>query len=224
MGYAPEALLSYLAFLGFHPGDDREILSRTELLEAFSIERIGHSGSVFDAQKLRWVNGHFLHHATGEQILGWIEQAKQPEPPRWVQAFERLARGVSPETLRHVVEVVRGNVRTLEELPSELEVLLDSPRLEPEARIVLNDPLARQVCGAVADELKGLAVWTGAEIKSAILRAGERLGLKGRALFQPVRVALTGRTHGPELASLAEFLTQDRCLATLYKAAAENTS
>src|SRR5207249_3010369 len=70
-GFVPEALLSYLALLGFHPGDDREILSRAELLEAFDLSRVGRSGSVFDPDKLRWVNAHYLHHASGEQLLVW---------------------------------------------------------------------------------------------------------------------------------------------------------
>src|SRR5262249_29886598 len=67
-GYLPEALLSYLALLGFHPGDDREILSRDELLGAFSLDRVGTSGSVFDADKLRWVNAHTLHRADGAAL------------------------------------------------------------------------------------------------------------------------------------------------------------
>ncbi|HKQ56623.1 MAG TPA: glutamate--tRNA ligase, partial [Candidatus Eisenbacteria bacterium] len=65
-GFVPEALLSYLALLGFHPGDDREILSREELLQSFSLERVGRSGSVFDAEKLQWVNAQLLHHAAGD--------------------------------------------------------------------------------------------------------------------------------------------------------------
>jgi glutamyl-tRNA synthetase len=223
-GYVPDALLAYLAFLGFHPGDDREILTREELLEAFAMERIGKSGSVFDAQKLSWVNAHFLHHADGARILGWVERARDEEPPEWIQAFDRLAHGVKPEILKTVVELVRGNIRTLEELPAELAVLLDSPRLEDAARPVLEDPKARQVCRAVADELRGLAAWTGSEIKSAILRAGARLGVQGKVLFQPVRVALTGRTHGPELALLAEFLDKEPGLSYLDGAAQERTS
>ncbi len=67
-GFVPEALLGYLALLGFHPGDDRELLTREELLEAFTLDRLGSSGSVFDPDKLRWVNAHWLHHASGEQL------------------------------------------------------------------------------------------------------------------------------------------------------------
>src|SRR5438094_643434 len=78
-GYVPEALLSYLALLGFHPGDDREILSRQELLESFSLERVGKSGSVFDPDKLRWVNGHVLHTASGGELLAWGAEFLPPE-------------------------------------------------------------------------------------------------------------------------------------------------
>ena len=78
-GYVPEALLSYLALLGFHPGDDREILTREELLRAFSLERVGKSGSVFDPDKLRWVNAHYLHHASGAELRAW-ERRFCPSP------------------------------------------------------------------------------------------------------------------------------------------------
>src|SRR5206468_7800287 len=116
-GYVPEALLSYLALLGFHPGDDREILTREELLRAFSLERVGKSGSVFDPDKLRWVNAHYLHHASGAQIRAWGE-AFLPES----------ARALPPGELERWLEAVRGNLATLADLPAELGALLEGPR------------------------------------------------------------------------------------------------
>lgn len=79
-GYVSDALLSYLALLGFHPGDDRETLSRAEMLEAFTLDRLGKSGSVFDSAKLQWVNAHYLHHATGERLSGWLTRPPAPCP------------------------------------------------------------------------------------------------------------------------------------------------
>src|SRR5439155_5431772 len=92
-GYVAEALLSYLALLGFHPGDDREILSRAELIEAFSLERVGKSGSVFDPVKLRWVNARHLHHASGAAIRTWIEgiaACSAGERIEWLEALAKL--------------------------------------------------------------------------------------------------------------------------------------
>jgi nondiscriminating glutamyl-tRNA synthetase len=224
--------MSYLALLGFHPGDDREILSRLELLEAFSLDRVGKSGSVFDPDKLRWTNAHYLHHASGARLLDWIsaevEAGRRPgaRPTAWAEAFARLTAGVPTASLERMLELIRGNLATLGDVPGELEYLLEErvERLEPEAAPVLDVPKAREVCTALADELERLADWSADAVKSALQRVGKNLGLKGRELFQPVRVALTGRTHGPELPLLAEFIGRDRCVMRLQAAAARRGS
>ncbi len=213
-GFVPEALLSYLALLGFHPGDDREILTRTELLEAFTLDRVGASGSVFDPDKLRWVNAHYLHHASGEELERWSRELL----PAGLQ-------GRSPEEVRRWLELVRGNVTTLAELDRELEpYMTDPPAFEPEARASLEAARAPEVCAAWAEALGSLAEWSPERIKSALHETGARLGVKGRELHQPVRAALTGRTHGPELPRIAEALGRDRCVARLRAAAARSPS
>jgi nondiscriminating glutamyl-tRNA synthetase len=208
-GFVPEALLSHLALLGFHPGDDREILAREDLLACFSLERVGKSGSVFDADKLRWVNAHYLHHADGARLS------------EWGGAFlPAAARGFDPARLTALLEGVRGNLTTLADLPRELAPFLDEVlEFEPEAAAALAAPRAGEVCAALAAALAELAQWSGERVKSAVQSVGGTLGLKGRELFQPVRVALTGRTHGPELPLVAELLGRERCLARLSAAA-----
>ena len=209
-GYVPEALLSYLALLGFHPGDDREILSRQELLESFSLERVGKSGSVFDPDKLRWVNAQVLHHASPAEIA------------RWGAPFlPAAARTLDPATLERLIALVRGNLGTLADLGAELAPFLDAePAPDEEAAATLATQRAREICGALADNWQKLAEWSGAALKSAILAQGAELGVKGRELFQPLRAALTGRVHGPELPAVAEALGRERSVARLRAAAA----
>jgi glutamyl/glutaminyl-tRNA synthetase len=101
-----DALLSYLALLGFHPGDDREILSRTELLEAFSLERVGKSGAVFDPAKLAWVNARMLHTASGAELLEW---GLRVPATRWRMRWH--AGSVADRTrLEALLQGVRGNL------------------------------------------------------------------------------------------------------------------
>lgn len=210
-GYVAEALLSYLALLGFHPGDDREILSREELLAAFTLDRLGTSGAVFDPAKLRWTNAHVLHHAAGARIAAWGGDF-----------LPAGARALPAGTLHRALEVIRGNLATLADLPAELEWLLaDTPAPEPEARAALEPAPARELCGALARDLAALAPWSADGFKSAVQSLGKRLGIKGRELFQPVRAALTGRTHGPELPPLAELLGRERVIRRLESAARE---
>jgi nondiscriminating glutamyl-tRNA synthetase len=204
-GYLPEALLSYLALLGFHPGDNREILSRDELLEAFTLERVGKAGAVFDPDKLRWVNAHYLHHATGAGLEAAGQAFLPPE-----------ARALAPARRMALREAIRGNHATLADLPRELAPFLDETlAFEPEARAALEAPRAAELCAALASALDGLAEWNGEQVKSAVQSLGKALGVKGRELFQPVRAALTGRTHGPELPLVAELLGRARCVARL---------
>jgi nondiscriminating glutamyl-tRNA synthetase len=207
-GFVPEALLSYLALLGFHTGDEREILSRQELLEAFALERVGKSGAIFDPDKLRWVNAHYLHHASGAQLAAWAGPFLPAE-----------ARALPPARLEALLLAVRGNLATLADLPAELVPFLAAePGFEDDARAALSSDGARALCAALAGDLEALAEWSGETVKSAIQSAGKRLGLKGRDLFQPVRAALTGRTHGPELPLVADLIGRERAVARLRSA------
>jgi nondiscriminating glutamyl-tRNA synthetase len=215
-GYVPEALLAYLALLGFHPGDDREVLPREAMLAAFSLERLGRSGSVFDAAKLRWMNAHWIHHASGAELRAWAARAGEDAP-----AFVPPAALAWPAaTLERVLEAVRGNLATLADLPGELAPFLEeSPAAEPEALAALDAPRAAAVCAAAAAALAALADWRAEGVKSALHTLAPALGVKGRELFQPLRAALTGRTHGPELPLVAELLGRERCVARLERAA-----
>jgi nondiscriminating glutamyl-tRNA synthetase len=222
-GYVPEALLSYLALLGFHPGDDREILSREDLLQAFTLDRLGQSGSVFDAAKLAWVNRHYLHHAGGAQLAAWLAIGPGPgtEPAAdWREAVGRLTAGLAQESVEKLLEGVRSNVATLADLPGEIEVLTGGKlHFEAEAAEALAAPGAAELCEALAAAAGRLAEWSGEAFKSAVQATGKQQGRKGRDLFMPVRAAISGRTHGPELPLLAELLGKDRCIDRLHDAA-----
>lgn len=214
-GYVADALLAYLALLGFHPGDDRDVLPRAAMLEAFTLDRLGKSGSVFDAAKLAWMNAHWLHQATGDELRAYAERAGADAPGFLPAATSAWA----PDALRRVLEAVRGNLATLADLAPELAPFLDeTPLPEPEAEAVLRGPDAAAVCGAAAGAFAALADWRAEGVKSAIQALGPALGVKGRGLFQPIRAALTGRMHGPELPLIAELLGRERCVSRLERA------
>ncbi len=220
-GYVPEAMLAYLALLGFHPGNDREVLPRDEMTAAFALDRLGRSGSVFDPAKLKWMNAHWLHHASGGTIADWAADAGA-DAPEFVPA---AARAWPRETLEHVLDAVRGNLATLAELPGELAPFLeDSPAVEPEAAQALGAPRAAVVCAAAAAGLAALADWRAEGVKSVFHALAPALGVKGRELYQPIRAALTGRTHGPELPVVAELLGRERCVARLERAGSRQTT
>ncbi len=215
-GIVAQALLAHLALLGFHPGDEREVLTRAELLEAFSLERVGRSGSVFDRAKLMWMNAHWLHHADGATLTAWAAAAG-PDAPEFLPA---AARRWPAARLARVLETLRGNLATLADLPGELAPFLDEP-LAPEsaAAAALATADATRVCAAAAGAFGALADWSAEGVKSAVRSLAPALGLEGRSVYLPIRAALTGRTHGPELPLLAELLGRERCVARLERAA-----
>jgi nondiscriminating glutamyl-tRNA synthetase len=179
------------------------------MLKAFSLERLGKSGSVFDPDKLAWMNAQYLHHASGARLRAWSGEFVPP-----------AAAALGPEALERLLEVERGNIATLADLPRELAWFLDDPpALEADAAAALEPPAARQLCAAFASDVRALAEWSADGFKSALQSLGKRLGVKGRDLFQPVRAALTGRGHGPELPLVASLLGQERCARRLEAAA-----
>jgi len=209
-GVVPEALLGYLALLGFHPGDEREVLSRAELLECFDLARVGRSGSIFDADKLRWTNAHVLHHAGGAELARWAGEA-----------LPAAMRTLPPAERERLLEVVRGNLATLGDLDAELAPFLgERPMPEPDAAAALAGETAHALCAELAAALADLAEWSEEGFKSTVRAVGARLGVKGRELFQPARAALTGRLHGPELPLVAGLLGRERCVRRLRDAAA----
>jgi len=216
-GYVHDALLAYLGLLGFHPGDDRDLLTRAEMLEAFTLDRVGRSGSVFDAAKLAWTNAHHLHHASGAELEAWVARAGEDAPAFMPAGATRW----TSEARTRVLEAVRGNLATLADLAAELAPFLDDvPTPEPAATEVLAAPRAGEVCAATAAAFASLADWSAESVQSAVRGVGPALGVKGRELFQPIRAALTGRTHGPELPLIAELLGRERCVARLERESA----
>jgi glutamyl/glutaminyl-tRNA synthetase len=155
------------------------------------------------------VNAHYLHHASGETLLEWGAAFL---PPGLL--------GVPQDRLIRILEVVRGNLATLADLATETRMFLsDLPPFDDDARLVLSDERARQVCGSVSGALGELDELDAESFKSALQRTGGTLQVKGRALFQPVRAALTGATHGPELPLIAELLGRTTCVNRLESAA-----
>jgi nondiscriminating glutamyl-tRNA synthetase len=122
--------------------------------------------------------------------------------------------------LERLLEMVRGDLATLADLPAALAPYLGgAPEREADAEAALVPEKARLVCGTLADVLTAVADWRADALKSAVQATGQRLGVKGRELYQPVRAALTGRTHGPELPLIMEALGRERAVVRLRAAA-----
>jgi glutamyl-tRNA synthetase len=196
-GYLPEALVNYLALIGWSPGGDEEILPIDELARRFAIEGVGHSAGVFDEDKLAWMNRYYLRLADPARVAALA-----------LPFFQREGYAADPGDagrayLASVVPMATGSVDRLSEVPARLRFLFAfDPRralARPEVRDIASEPGAASVIEALADEL-GRAPRLDRDGYHAVMSAvRQRTGQKARGLFHPVRVALTGEAGGPEL-------------------------
>jgi nondiscriminating glutamyl-tRNA synthetase len=205
-GYLPDALINYLALLGWSPGDDREFFSLAELVEAFSLERVGKSPAVFDHAKLRWFNAHYVRRLPDEERIELIADWAGQSPN-----VAALPMYDEPEWRRLLDRALADHIHELSDVPRETSALF-ALEVEPEPSMAdaLVDPAARAMVeelAAQAGSTKGdAAAWSAAISREAIVALGARHGLKGRALFRPIRAAVTGSEHGHELPLLLALL------------------
>lgn len=196
-GYLPEALVNYLALIGWSPGGDEELLPVAELARRFSIEAVGHSAGVFDEAKLAWMNRHYLKAADPARVADlalpyFVEAGLAMNPDAAGRAFLAQAMGMAA-----------GAVDRLEEIPRRLRFLFAyDPAAslgEPAVRATMEEEGAREVIAALAEELATEPRLDRERFRAAATRVRQKTGRKGAALFHPIRVALTGASEGPEL-------------------------
>jgi glutamyl-tRNA synthetase/nondiscriminating glutamyl-tRNA synthetase len=195
-GYLPEALANYLALLGWSPGDGEEVLPLDELAKRFRLEDVGHSAGVFDVEKLAWVNRHYLKIADPDRLarlsIPYLEQEG------WLSEPAEADR----EFLATVVPLAAASVDRLEQIPARLRFLFDysAERALAHDAVRLEAEAARPVVDALADELRsGQPLLDRETFRAAAARVRERTGRKGKELFHPIRLALTGEPEGMEL-------------------------
>ncbi|KAL2926747.1 Glutamate--tRNA ligase chloroplastic/mitochondrial [Bienertia sinuspersici] len=198
MGYLPQALVNYLALLGWGDGTDNEFFTIEQLAEKFTIERVNKSGAIFDSTKLRWMNGHYLRDLPSEELNKVVGE-------RWKIAG--ILNESEGQFIEEAVALLKDGIDLVPDSDKVLSDLLSYPLSDtlasPEAKPVLEDGLSD-----VAASL--IAAYDSGELMSALQEGptgwqkwvkgfGKSLKRKGKALFMPLRVLLTGKLHGPEM-------------------------
>ena len=209
-GFLPEALFNFLALLGSSYGEGREILSPDELISGFSLDRVGRGGSVFDEDKLAWMNSYYIHHAETERLIALLGPFA-------------ASRGYDPGSmdgpwLAAVVDAAKHNAASLDEIAGYLDVFTDGKfTVGPEAAAILETEESKKVLMALADALVGIGEGDEADFRTVIPAVKRVTGLSGKLLFMPVRAALTGRMSGPELDRVFAILGRKGMLRRLQQ-------
>jgi len=213
-GYLSDAVVNFIALLGWSPGDDREVLSREELIEAFSIDGIGKSGAVFDMEKLGWMNGVYLREMPPEDYVAagrpFLERAGLP------------AGGFGDEYVTAALTLEQERAKTLGELPALTEFFFRDPASYEEKgeKKWFRREGAAKLLAAVKAALAGLETFDASSVEGAIRGAADAAGEKPGPAIHSTRLAVTGRTAGPGLFELLSVLGKERALGRLERALA----
>jgi nondiscriminating glutamyl-tRNA synthetase len=205
LGYLPEALFNFIALLGWSPVGEEEIFSREELIEIFDPARLSKSPAVFDRQKLIWMNNQYMKKLPVEKVVELalphlVSAGRVPEnpSPEQLEMANKLI-ALYQEQMSYGAEIV-----SLSELFFKEEISYDET-----GKAILSEEQVPEVLRAFLQELEHLESFEAAEIKAAIKRVQKATGQKGKKLFMPIRVAVTGQEHGPELPNTIELLGKE---------------
>jgi nondiscriminating glutamyl-tRNA synthetase len=213
LGYLPEAMFNFFALLGWSPEGEEEIFTKEELIKIFDVSRLSKSPSMFDKQKLTWMNNQYIKKLDLDRLVdlalphlvkaGRLPENMSDEQKQWARSLIALYQ----EQMSYGAEIV------------ELSELFFKEDIEynDEAKAVLAEEQVPEVLKAFLEEVKNLETFEAEAIKAAIKAVQKATGQKGKKLFMPIRVATTGQTHGPELPLALQLLGKEKVISRLEK-------
>lgn len=215
-GYLPEAIVNYLALLGWTPGDNQEVMSLEELVARFDLKDVSHNPAIYDVNKLTWINGHYIRELDVDYItrslIPFLRKANYLESDQ--PSDEEFVR------LRKLVSVVRDRAKTLVEMVDALSYFFRN-ELEYDEKGVkkfFSKPETVELLVDGMRVLSGLDTWTAASIEAAYRQLIQKKGISSAALFHPTRLAISGRTIGPGLFDIMELLGKQQTLRRMAEA------
>lgn len=208
-GYFPEGLVNYLALVGWSPEDNEEILPMKDLIEKFSFERVSKTGGIFDRDKLDWVNAHYIKECS-------LEDLTDKAVPYLIEAgfIDKATGENNREWLELLVDTVRDSLHNLSEITDKVDfVFEDEFELTGEDELqIIGEEDAETVLDGIRDELQEVETIDMEYAKGFMKKVQKARGVKGKKLFMPARVALTGSAHGPEFVNVLVLLGKDKIL------------
>jgi glutamyl-tRNA synthetase len=206
-GFLAEAMVNYLALVGWSPGNDREILTIDEMIAEFRLEDVVPSSGFFDMKKLEHINGEYIRALS---TLDFCTRADEWLPPEW-----------SRDVFAQVAEDVQTRIKVMSDIPTMVDFLFyDEAQIDEQSwdKDVVRGRMAAEVLDAVIESFETCA-WNQASLSDATFAAAERVGVTSKKHAQaPVRVAVTGRSVGPPLWGALEVLGREKTLARLRSA------
>ena len=214
-GYLPDAVVNFMALLGWSLDDKTDVMSRDVLVHNFSLERIGKAGAIFNKEKLLWMNGVQIRQASQEVLAKWMLPFLERDLPSGVG-------GIDTEHLRRIVPLIRERLKTLGESAAMTDYFFRGKLDYDPALLVQKSMDVKTTIDALSralDNLSALEAFDAHSLEQTLRSAGSELGLSAREFFGALRVATTGRTAAPPLFETMEVLGRKRCLERIDAAA-----
>jgi glutamyl-tRNA synthetase len=208
-GYLPDAMINFLALLGWSLDDRAELLSREELIKHFSLERVGKTAAIFNKDKLEWMNGVYLRRLS----LGEFVQQAVPFLDRDLP--ESVERPLDESYVREVLSLIQERAKTLAEIP-QLAGFFFLDQLQYDPSVLLGKKIQAQAAAnaitIASRKLEEAATWDATTLEDIVRPLATDLNLGTGELFSLLRVAVTGRTAAPPLFQTMAVLGKKRCL------------
>jgi glutamyl-tRNA synthetase len=214
MGILPEAMLNFIALLGWSPGNDIEVMSVPEMIERFSSDNLSKNAAVFDMKKLEWMNGQHLSRMPAEELI-----------PRFARSLNDLDRAQFDAQPREwqvmLVDLLKVRARTMDDMVRQsTPYLRDQVEYEPEAvaKTWKDASATAELLSAVQDTLGAVADWEPAALESSLRALAETRAVGAGKLFAPLRVALTGMSASPGIFEVLALLGRGRSMKRIADA------
>ncbi len=206
-GYLPEALLNFVALLGWHPKGDRELFTLQELEKEFSMKRITKAGAVFDVEKLNWMNGHYI------RSLDLIYIAEKSKP-----FFEKACIDITDkDKYLKVIANARMRVSKLSDIIEQSKMYYLDLEFNEEAKKMILNENSQKIYQYWMDEFQKKENWSKEDIFELQNKSMENLKIKGKSFFIPIRLALIGAEHGPDFPAIIDILGRDETIKRFSK-------
>ncbi len=209
-GFLPEALVNYLALIGWNPGNDEEFFSLNELENLFTLERVNDSPGVFDVEKLKWMNGKYIRSRDMAELVELVRP--------YVEKSD-IAIPEDEEKFRWMVEAIHEGLEYLAQAPEKLRIFYqdDFAVTEPESLELLQLDSSKQLFTILKDKVAIVDKLTPDVMKGLLKDAGKEAGVKGKLLFMPTRLAVSGNQHGPDLMLLICGMGKEQVIKRLER-------
>lgn len=210
-GYLPEAFFNYIALLGWGTEGSREIFTKEELIDEFSIERCHKASAIFDPEKLLWMNSYYIRNASIERIY----QLSLPFLKN--EGLLDDADKEKEEYIKKAISLEKEKIKTLKDIPYLIEFFLKEPEYEKDGFEKLINEETKKILSEIAEIFKNMDNFEKEEIEKKVRDYCSQKGYKTSFVFHPLRFSLSGRTKGPDLFGMIELLGKEKTIERIKR-------